>query len=127
MRIEDELHCIGYHGFGAGYIYAKANATEEQSHDGSKSYCAKECKVAAECFQRHWKRTNLLAPQATLAFDKLCIAYGEQHARKMWRTRNPTVFYDPYTFYMMANLESGFHYAQHGETKPQGRFTIKLP
>jgi hypothetical protein len=127
MRIEDELKCIGYHGFGAGYVYAKANATENQSHSGQDSYCAKQCKLATECFQRHYQRINFIAPQAAVAFDKLRGIYGEEHARKLWQKRNPNVFYDPYTFYMMANLESGFHYALHGETKPQGRFTVKLP
>lgn len=133
QRLEDELGCEGYYGFGAGYLWAKKGGPTKLHGEDREDYCSSLCARKELCWFRHRGRVMWLLPTLTATFLNIChqvraddpnASYDEIVKRWIAEAGNMA---DPFTTVLTGNLEDGGSVANAGRVKPRGPFTIRWP
>lgn len=118
-RPEQILGCVGYYGFGGGWVSAKSDIPGE-------SYCVR-CPAREECWTRHEARVTAMFPEISLSIEKLSADTGkrgmELHAEfeRRWRTQSPSISV------MRGNIEDGISVGDGGFPANRDRFTLPYP
>lgn len=107
-KVEDELNCLGFFGFGGGYLFAKPPGRPD-------SYC-NTCVRHQECWDKHRERVAREAPEAVKYFLEMVDTWGGPQAAKKWFETFGQA--DPYILVMYNNIQDGVDFARTG--KPPG-------
>ena len=104
MDIEQEVHCLGYYGFGSGWAIARSN---QSPYHGQPAYC-NTCKRNRECWNLHRGRVHQIVSDLSREFDSLAELYGGPIAVNIFKQRH--FCYDPYTTSYVINMQSASYY-----------------
>ncbi len=98
MKLEDELGCFSYFGFGSGW-----DMDPDKGRD--PTYCQDKCSKSQECWNAHRQRITGIMPQLCKFFDRAARRFGGKHAVKLMVDKYKVG--DPYTMSMVCNLQAG--------------------
>lgn len=123
-RPEEVLECLGYFGFGGGWVGGRM-ALKGQQPTG-ESYCV-YCPLNNDCWQRHENRVRSMFPNVAKALDGLAGETG-LHGQKLhleferrFATRSPVMAV------MAGNIEDGLAVGAGGFPADRERFTLPYP
>lgn len=118
MAIEHELHCIGFFGFGSGYV-----GPGKAGHGDMPMYC-NTCSMKEGCWQKHRDRMNKMFPALAEEIERLVKSgmSGPELVKHWFRTYKTA---DPYMAGMLGNLQDGASVKATG--KPTDRQEATLP
>lgn len=119
-RLEDQLNCLGYFGFGSGY----GRLLGLTGADGSM-YC-NQCPKAAACWQQHRERVRALLPDLCQMLDDL-VAKHKGNGPAAVKEMIQRVGVEPYSSLMLGNTEDGSRVQAGLAPKDRGPFTITYP
>jgi len=128
MKLEDQLGCFGYFGFGAGFDWAKGGLTAVPG-DGPApaNYCLHTCRRAAKCWLAHRRRVQLFVPEAARQSDQVARTrpgprFLEVLARAQGRALTEAI--EPYSAVMTANAVDGMAVATDQPLRYRGPMTL---
>lgn len=120
--LEETLHCMGYYGFGGGYLLGQRGPAE--AFEGQELYCGR-CPKSQACWDAHRARVKSAVPEACQAFEDLVAEVGSQKAVAQMLAEFQQA--DPYSTVMMGNLQDGSRVANKMAPMDRERFTIPWP
>jgi len=122
VQIEEQLHCLGYFGFGGGWALARGKRFKS-----GEIYCSSECPLRAPCWDKHRERVRGMVDACTAEFDALVDAFGGDGRRavKYWHAMHKSP--DPYSAVLLGNTQDGGSVASGGKPRDRGEFTLQWP
>lgn len=118
-KLEKQLNCVGFMGFGSGYGMAKG-----WSGKNGAVYC-NICPARRECWEKHKERCTEAVPALVEEFEKMAKSLNGPHLVKAWNDKYGGL--DPYLTFMHGNLEDGVRVAQGFQPKDREEFTLSWP
>ena len=128
-RLEQELGCFGYYGFGAGFDWAKGGLTDAPVDDTS-SYCHRRCPSSTSCYLAHRKRVRRFVPDlARLADGVARHMPGPRYLEVLARAEGRPIarVIEPYRDVMNANAVDGMSVALGRSPAHRGPLSLTWP
>jgi hypothetical protein len=143
MKLEDELRCEGYFGFGGGYLWATKYGRRHPPGEDRESYCSSLCAKREVCWYRHKGRVMFMFPALTASFMALFYDADNPHLTeeeyrgrwdreefqrrlKRWIAETNGAA-DPFVSVMGGNIEDGLAVGLGGAPKELGPGTLRFP
>lgn len=128
-KLEDQLRCEGYYGFGTGWEMAtrgaaNADAGGEDVVVGGPGYC-NGCSLAQTCWVKHKERVAKLLPGLTESFEDMAKQYPGKELMNRWFKAYHIA--DPYSVVMAGNVQDGSWTAIDGKPRDRGAFSLPWP
>ena len=117
MNLETSLNCLGYHGFGGGYMH----------EDKPKHFYCNTCPLTQACWERHKKRTAELFPEATAVFDALVEEHGGNGVKAADAYHRKYGQSPPYMVVNFGNVEDGIRVRADLGVADRGPCTLPYP
>lgn len=121
-RIEDEMHCLGFYGFGGGVAIARG-----QTGPQGEIYCGAGCTLQQACWEAHRARVKELAPAMVAEFERLVAKHkgrGDLAAKEFYELHRTA---EAYAMVMMGNIEDGAAVGHGARPKERGPYTLPFP
>ena len=121
---EQILECIGYYGFGGGWVGGQQELRGQRAT--GESYCTR-CPLSTECWSRHEARVRKMFPGAYKALDSLAGMTGlhgmvlHHEFERRWKQTSPSMAV------MRGNIEDGLAVGAGGFPADRDKFSLPYP
>ena len=119
LKIEEQLNCFGYFGFGSGWSLVKYGPTP-----AGAAYCD-GCVLKKACWEAHKRRVKEFFPDAVAEFDRMAETMKGRILVRAWHERYGCL--DPYLAVFCGNVRDGNAIGAGGSVADRGRMTLIFP
>jgi hypothetical protein len=124
LRPDLVLQCVGFYGFGGGWLLARMGIPGEMNN----LYC-NTCPAKKACFDAHKTRVRLLDPDTMAEYDQLAsdAAQNGVASEDIVMHVVEAMGIDPLMMVATGNVEDGFSVGNGGKPEWRGPFTVPYP
>lgn len=126
MRLDEELACVGFYGFGGGVETGRRSNRGHQPRPGEPIYCNR-CPQKNECWQKHRARVREMFPAAAAEFDRIlaeCGKNGQLAVERFYQMHKSAP--DDLTVFA-GNMEDGISVGAGALVRDRGPSTLPYP